>query len=103
VSIAGPARLIWIKARRGPMENDFADEEADMRFTNAIRGIFGQISAGIAARRRLADFTCGDCDRVYRCNLSPADSCIARHEQIARGDWKTERRARAFLRDSRLI
>jgi hypothetical protein len=74
-----------------------------MRFTNAIRGIFGKIADGIAARRRLAGFTCGDCDRLDRCNLSPDDSCIARQEQIERGDWKAKRTARALLRDSRVI
>jgi hypothetical protein len=74
-----------------------------MPWTNAIRGVFRRISEEIATRRRLTDFTCGDCDRSHRCNLSPSDSCIARQEQIARGDWKIRRRARALLRESRVI
>jgi len=47
----------------------FKNQEDDMPLTNAIRGIVGKISDEIAARRRLSDFTCGDCDRSYRCNL----------------------------------
>jgi len=81
----------------------FKNQEDDMPLTNAIRGIVGKISDEIAARRRLSDFTCGDCDRSYRCNLSPSDNCIARQEQIERGVWKAKRRARALLRESRLI
>jgi hypothetical protein len=74
-----------------------------MPLTSAIRSIFGRISDHIAARRRLSGFTCGDCDRLNRCNLTPDDHCIARQEQIARGDWKAKRRARALLYESRLI
>ena len=74
-----------------------------MPLTNAICRIFGRISDEIAARRRLSDFTCGDCNRSYRCNLSPSDDCIARQEQIARGDWIAKRKARALLRELRLI
>jgi hypothetical protein len=85
------------------MENDLHDEEDDMPLTNAIHDIFGRISDRIAAMRRLNGFTCGDCDRSHRCNLTPSDDCIARQEQIERGDWKAKRRARAFLRESRVI
>ena len=74
-----------------------------MPLTNAIRGILDRVSDQIAARRRLSDFTCGDCNRSYRCNLSPSDNCIGRQEQIARGDWLAKRRAKALLRESRLI
>ena len=73
-----------------------------MPLPNAIRGIFDKISDRIATRRRLTGFTCGDCDRVHRCNLTPDDNCIARQEQIARGDWIAKRRARALFYESRL-
>jgi len=71
--------------------------EADMPLTDAIRGIFQELSDRNAARRRRAGFTCGDCERSYRCNLDPDENCIARQEQIARGDWKVRRRARSLL------
>jgi len=74
-----------------------------MPLTNAIRDIFSQVVDRIAVRRRLAGFTCGDCERVQRCNLNPDDGCIARQEQIARGDWISRRRARALLREARLF
>jgi hypothetical protein len=54
----------------------------------------------MAARRRLAGFTCGDCYRVSHCNLSPKDDCILRQEQIERDDWQARRRARALLPES---
>jgi len=72
-----------------------------MPLIDAIRGLFGKISDRITARRRLAGFTCGDCDRVGRCNLTPDENCVARQEQIARGDWKAKRRAKALLYESR--
>ena len=68
-----------------------------MPLTAAIRGIFQEISDRNAARRRLAGFNCGDCERSDRCNLDPDDNCIARQEQIARGDWKARRRARGWF------
>ena len=71
--------------------------EADMPLTDAIRGIFQELSDRNAARRRHAGFTCGDCERSYRCNLDPDENCLARQEQIARGDWKVRRRARSLL------
>ena len=74
-----------------------------MPLSDAIRGISAKISDRIAARRRLSGFTCGDCDRLRRCNLDPDENCIARQEQIARGDWKAKRRARALLYETRLI
>jgi hypothetical protein len=76
-----------------------AGEEA-MPSTDAIRRILDGISDWVAARRRLAGFTCGDCYRVSRCNLSPADNCIVRQEQIERGDWEARRKARSFLPES---
>ena len=68
-----------------------------MPLTEALRGIFQEISDRNAARRRRAGFNCGDCERSYRCNLDPDENCIARQEQIARGDWKVRRRARSLV------
>ena len=39
-----------------------------------------------------SEFTCGDCERKDRCSLPPNDNCIAKAEQMARGDWKTKKR-----------
>jgi hypothetical protein len=74
-----------------------------MPLTSVIRDTFSRVAEWIAARRRLANFTCADCQRVYRCNLDPDDSCIARQEQLARGDWIARRRAKALLREFRLF
>ena len=74
-----------------------------MPLINAIRDMMGQLSDRLAARRRLNDFTCADCERARRCNLDPDDRCIARQEQIGRGDWIVRRRARVLLRESRYV
>jgi hypothetical protein len=74
-----------------------------MPLTDAVRDIFSRISERLAARRRLTGFVCADCYRVERCNLDPDDNCIARQEQIARGDWIATRRARALLDHARLF
>ena len=68
-----------------------------MGLSNAIRDIFTEVSNRIVAMRRQSDFTCGDCERSDRCGLPPSDTCIARAEQIARGDWKLRRRAKVLL------
>ena len=39
-----------------------------------------------------SEFTCGDCERKDRCSLPPNANCIAKAEQMARGDWKTKKR-----------
>lgn len=70
-----------------------------MRATSAIRDIFADVSSRIATMRN-SDFTCADCERWARCGLPPSDSCIFRAEQIASGDWKARRRARALVQDA---
>ncbi len=67
-----------------------------MRLPTPIRSMLARIAKRNAARRRLAEFTCADCDRWNRCDLPPNAICIARQEQIARGDWMDRRRARAL-------
>ena len=71
-----------------------------MPLASEIRGILRRISERSAARRRLAAFTCADCDRWERCNLPPSANCVPRQEQIARGDWEARRKAKALLRES---
>jgi hypothetical protein len=66
-------------------------------------GIFARAASRIATMRRVADFTCGDCERSNRCGLAPSDTCIVRAEQIARGDWKVRRRAKALMETVRWI
>jgi hypothetical protein len=69
-----------------------------MSVTSAVRGIVATFADRIAAMRRTSEFTCGDCERSDRCGLPPSDTCIIRAEQMARGDWKTRRRAEALRR-----
>jgi hypothetical protein len=71
-----------------------------MPLVDSVRRVIGGISDWMAARRRLAGFTCGDCYRVSHCNLSPNDQCILRQEQMERDDWQARRRARALLPES---
>jgi len=65
-----------------------------MRAVNIIRRLFTRL-AKRAAARRTADFVCADCERWARCGLASSDDCVVRAAQIARGDWKMRRRARA--------
>jgi len=74
-----------------------------MRLSTAIRSVLAGIAKRNAARRRLADFTCADCDRWQRCDLPPNTRCLARQEQIARGDWEDRRRAKALPYESTWI
>ncbi len=74
-----------------------------MDLMGVIRGIFATISGRIAAMRRLSRFTCGDCEFSDRCDLPPSENCVLRQDQIARGDWKVRRQAKAFMQDSRWV
>jgi hypothetical protein len=65
-----------------------------MRISEFIGDAFSAIANKLV---RPADFTCGDCERSARCSLPPGDNCIARAEQLERGDWKLKRRARSML------
>ena len=49
-----------------------------------------------AALHSRSEFACVDCERWDRCGLSSSKNCIARTEQIERGDWKWRRRAKAL-------
>jgi hypothetical protein len=65
-----------------------------MRAINIFRRLLGRI-AERAVVRRTAGFVCADCERWARCGLASSDDCVVRAAQIARGDWKMRRRARA--------
>ncbi len=63
-----------------------------------IGKIIGDAFSAIADKvTRPNDFSCGDCERSARCSLPPSNDCIARAEQLERGDWKLKRRARSML------
>ena len=66
-------------------------------------GIFAKVASRIGTMRRASNFACGDCERSDRCGLPPSDTCIVRAEQIARGDWKARRRAKALMETARWI
>lgn len=59
---------------------------------------FARIARVLAARRRHPEFTCGDCERSDRCGEPPSDTCVVAAAQMARGDWKLRRQARALAR-----
>lgn len=63
-----------------------------------LRDFFAPIARVIAARRRQADFTCGDCERSERCGQAPSDTCVVAAAQMERGDWRLRRQARALAR-----
>jgi len=65
-----------------------------MRTFDGIRAIFTAIAGYMGASRLASRFTCGDCERNERCSLPPDDNCIAKAEQISRGD-ENRRRAPA--------
>jgi hypothetical protein len=71
-----------------------------MHVVSKMRRIFHTVSSMIAALRGEPDFTCGDCDRWTRCDLSSSETCTHRAEQIARGDWNERKRAKALLENA---
>jgi hypothetical protein len=74
-----------------------------MSVTSTARRIAAAVSARLAGMVRTSDFTCGDCERSDRCGLPPSDTCVIRAEQMARGDWKARRRAKALLRSVTVV
>jgi len=62
------------------------------------RGLLARISAALAMLRRQDEFTCGDCERSASCGLPPSEHCVIKAAQLARGDWKLRRQARALSR-----
>lgn len=67
-----------------------------MRALDRVRNAFAWIAGYIATQRRLAQFTCGDCDRAARCGLPPGAKCEHRAARIAEDEWRDRRRARTL-------
>jgi hypothetical protein len=61
-------------------------------FTKTLR----KLAEAIAARRRLSEFTCADCERSEQCALPPSENCIMRIEQMSREERHLKRRAEAL-------
>jgi hypothetical protein len=61
-------------------------------------GILSRLSDVLSRRRNEPEFTCGDCERWQRCGSPPNDACVIKAAQLARGDWKLRRQARALSR-----
>jgi hypothetical protein len=94
--LLAPLHLIFIKTSRPLLADKLNTKEKAMPATNPIQGAFAKFASTVAALRRRFDFNCGDCERSDRCGLPPSDRCIFRAAQIARGDWKIKRRAKAL-------
>ena len=62
--------------------------------------ISAKLAKFVATRRRLSQFTCGDCEHWRRCGLTPTANCVARAAQVARGDWIWRRRASRLRTDA---
>jgi len=58
--------------------------EAEMRVSDAIRGIFAKLAKSVATLQRSSRFECGDCDISERCGQLPSDDCIPQAAQIER-------------------
>lgn len=63
-----------------------------------ISGIMNRFAEVIASRRRQREFLCSDCERWQHCGLPPSETCIVKAAQLAQGDWKLRRRAKALSR-----
>lgn len=69
-----------------------------MSTNNYGRGLLARLANSIAPLHRQSDFTCSDCEQWASCGLPPSDTCVVRAAQMARGDWKLRRQARALAR-----
>ena len=67
-----------------------------MQASSIVRGLFTKLAGAWAFLRKEPEFTCADCAQWARCGLASSDRCVVRAAQIARGDWKTRRRAKAM-------
>jgi positive regulator of sigma E activity len=56
-----------------------------MRLLDSLSRMIIRFSNGIAAFRRLASFTCGDCAQSESCGLPPNEKCVMKVMQISRG------------------
>jgi hypothetical protein len=68
----------------------------NMRPAKVIRDVLNKCVRTLASWPQATDFVCTDCERWARCGMPSSDDCIFKAEQIARGDWKLRRRAKAL-------
>jgi hypothetical protein len=90
------AELIFIKTPGLFVADKLLFRRTAMR--TAIQDVFSRLARMLAALRWRPEFTCGDCERSDRCGLPPTNRCIAKAEQIARGDWTGKQRRATTLR-----
>ncbi len=65
-----------------------------------MRSIYDWAAGLMASLRVGSEFACGDCEIWQRCGQPPTETCIVKAAQLAREDWKSRRRTRAFARRS---
>ena len=63
-----------------------------MRALAVARTALDAVRNAIRGGRWDSELTCGDCEWMDRYSLPSSDSCIAKAEQMARGDWKSKKR-----------
>jgi hypothetical protein len=63
-----------------------------MRALDVARTAFDAVRIAIRGVLQTSEFICGDCERQKRCSLPSSNNCIAKAEQMARGDWKSKKR-----------
>ena len=61
-----------------------------------VRDLVNKLASTLRSLREPAEFVCSDCERWDRCGMLSSDECVFKAEQIARGDWKMRRLAKAF-------
>jgi hypothetical protein len=61
-----------------------------------VRDLVNKLVSTLRSLRQPAEFVCSDCERWDRCGMPSSDECVFKAEQIARGDWKMRRLAKAF-------
>ena len=61
-----------------------------------VRDLVNKLASTLRSLREPAEFVCSNCERWDRCGMPSSDECVFKAEQIARGDWKMRRRAKAF-------
>jgi hypothetical protein len=67
-----------------------------MQAPSIVRGLFTKVTSAWAFLRREPEFVCADCSQWARCGLASSDHCVIRAAELARGDWKMRRRAKAL-------
>ena len=66
-----------------------------MQASRIVRGFLTRLANAWTFFRQ-PEFTCADCTQWARCGLASSDQCVIRAAEIAHGDWKMRRRAKAM-------